>query len=374
MTLDEWTSKNSKRFFNISLFTTSAQFNLGLCRIRKKFDFSNAINSIKIKLAEFNLDINQDIVGITTDGAALMKKIGRLLLCEHQICINHGIHLAVMDSLYLSKSIRGNVLENHVQDSLSDESSDCFDDEMFFEQENGNDNEVAFDEYWEQLISKTRKTIKVFKYSPAKTEILENLKAASCRPKLPGKLIMDVKTRWNSLEEMINMFLKNFEWIEQALRSLKEKINFSSKEIVDLTELQKSLSPVKILVHHLSANHTSISSADSAVKHTIKELLTLNHPLCIKMAKHIESRYKERENIGLLRCVNYLRDPKTISFEKDDVKECIIEKLKTIYKRFFYLKVLVKLQMSQQVTWGRIIRMKHMSFTLINSLNHCEML
>ncbi len=69
-----------------------------------------------------------------------MKKLGRLLLCEHKICINHGIHLAVMDSLYLSKPIRSNVLVNHVQDSLSDESSDCFDDEMFFEQENVNDN------------------------------------------------------------------------------------------------------------------------------------------------------------------------------------------------------------------------------------------
>ncbi len=44
-------------------------------RIKGKFDAINAIAAIKFKLKKFDLDLEHDIVGITTDGAALMKKL-----------------------------------------------------------------------------------------------------------------------------------------------------------------------------------------------------------------------------------------------------------------------------------------------------------
>ena len=35
-----------------------------------------------------------------TDGAAVMKKVGRLLEVEQQLCLSHGAHLAVCNLLY----------------------------------------------------------------------------------------------------------------------------------------------------------------------------------------------------------------------------------------------------------------------------------
>ena len=52
------------------------------------------------KLSEFGLNLKEHIVGMVTDGAAVMEKTGQLSEVLHQICHSHGIHLAVVDVLY----------------------------------------------------------------------------------------------------------------------------------------------------------------------------------------------------------------------------------------------------------------------------------
>lgn len=47
-----------------------------------------------------------DIVSITTDGAKVMVKMGRQLPIIHQLCMAHGLHLAVMDVLYSKEVIK----------------------------------------------------------------------------------------------------------------------------------------------------------------------------------------------------------------------------------------------------------------------------
>ena len=50
------------------------------------------------KLNEFELNFTS-IVAITTDGAAVMKKLGGLVDTEHQLCLAHGLQLAVIKIL-----------------------------------------------------------------------------------------------------------------------------------------------------------------------------------------------------------------------------------------------------------------------------------
>lgn len=49
--------------------------------------------------------LETDIVAITKDGAKVMVKMGRQLPFTHQLCIAHGLHLAVMDVLYSKDAI-----------------------------------------------------------------------------------------------------------------------------------------------------------------------------------------------------------------------------------------------------------------------------
>jgi hypothetical protein len=55
------------------------------------------------RLEEFGVKADKHVVSIVTDGAAVMKKVGEICPCEQQLCLVHGLHLAVTDVLYSKK-------------------------------------------------------------------------------------------------------------------------------------------------------------------------------------------------------------------------------------------------------------------------------
>ena len=63
------------------------------------------IELLKQKLAQHGLDWRKDIVGIMTDGASVMKKVGRILPVNQQLCFPHGVQLAVIEELYQKQDI-----------------------------------------------------------------------------------------------------------------------------------------------------------------------------------------------------------------------------------------------------------------------------
>ncbi|KAG0440928.1 hypothetical protein DMUE_1418 [Dictyocoela muelleri] len=52
------------------------------------------------KLAKHKFNINTDILAIITDGASVMKKVGKILNLDQQLCFAHGVQLGVIDVLY----------------------------------------------------------------------------------------------------------------------------------------------------------------------------------------------------------------------------------------------------------------------------------
>ncbi len=119
------------------------------------------------------------------------------------------------------------------------------------------------------------------------------------------------------------------------MNSLKEKIVFTEQEIDDLRNLQKCLSPIKILVHHLSARYINVSKADYAVEHTINELKKFNTNFSFKLARHIEIRYKERRNSKFILCLNYIHNPKSFSNENQNFKDSMLKELMLDFNRMF---------------------------------------
>ncbi|CAF4947360.1 unnamed protein product [Pieris macdunnoughi] len=47
-----------------------------------------------------SLDADTDIIGMSTDGASVMVKVGKLMNCYQQLCFAHGLQLAVINVLY----------------------------------------------------------------------------------------------------------------------------------------------------------------------------------------------------------------------------------------------------------------------------------
>ena len=68
------------KYILISIFIAKNPFsNLGLIRMKGDFSAEKCSEVISIKLHEFRVDVESDIVVITTDGCAMMKKLGRIL-------------------------------------------------------------------------------------------------------------------------------------------------------------------------------------------------------------------------------------------------------------------------------------------------------
>lgn len=120
LSFDEWTSLRNRRYININLhyFNKSAGFyNLGMVRVMGSLPAEACVESVNKKLFEFGLSLQNDIVCISTDGARVMQKIGRIIPAHQILCILHGIQLAVVDVLYKKPT------HTDVDDSDTDELS-----------------------------------------------------------------------------------------------------------------------------------------------------------------------------------------------------------------------------------------------------------
>ena len=100
ITLDEWTSTRNRRYMTVNLHGRGTFWNLGLARVEGSMPAEKCIELLDKKLAEFELNLSDDIVSICTDGASVMRKVGNLIKPKQQLCYLHGIHLAVTDVLY----------------------------------------------------------------------------------------------------------------------------------------------------------------------------------------------------------------------------------------------------------------------------------
>ena len=106
ITLDEYTSSRIRRFININVHVKNRHWNLGMVRIFGSIPADKAVTIVREKLKEFGICLDSDIVAAPTDGAAVMKKFGKAFLPTHQLCLAHGIHLAICDALYKTTPIQ----------------------------------------------------------------------------------------------------------------------------------------------------------------------------------------------------------------------------------------------------------------------------
>lgn len=165
---DEWTSKKNKRYMNINLHFKNEHRNLGLIRINTSASAENLVRLISERLNLFNLNLENDIISITTDGPNVMKKLGRIVPCLQQFCYAHGLQLAVIDVLYQKRDSEESEVENIEDDPDQEAAEDCEsdddDDETRIEFETEYRREININ--YKDVIEKVRKTVKTFKNSP----------------------------------------------------------------------------------------------------------------------------------------------------------------------------------------------------------------
>lgn len=105
ITLDEWTDLTKRRYLLINLHDSKQTYNLGLIPIPVGHCGAEVILGLVVaKLEEYGIDPQKHIVASTSDGASVMVSYGTSIDVIVQLCVNHGEHLAVLDTLYEKKT------------------------------------------------------------------------------------------------------------------------------------------------------------------------------------------------------------------------------------------------------------------------------
>jgi hypothetical protein len=302
-TMDEWTSVRNRRYMNINIHASTEYWNLGLIRVKGSMPAEKCVDLIGEKLKQFGLSIDQ-IVAMTTDGASVMKKVGRLIPSQHQICIIHGLHLAIVEVIY-NKTIRDST-ENDELDDVDDNL--VFDDDAELTDTNDRDgfniDHVEGNESLTlqengmigPLVLKIRKIVKLFRQSPVRNDdvLQQNLVKAT------GKelsLILDIKIRWNSMLDMLERFRKSVDSIRTSLVTLELDISFSKSDVDRLDLIIAALQPVKVAVTALCADDMNLFTADITLKFMLDEIRQQNNELANELLNELIGRIKERRTV-----------------------------------------------------------------------------
>ena len=292
---DEWTSCASKRFVNIVLLGDCNFWNLGLIRILGSATAQHCLSLVKERLRLYNVNFYNDIACIITDGCNVMKGIGTIIKPVHQqLCFAHAIQLAVVKTLYTEQVSSPSGMETNVAED--DEVYESDDDEgsggIILEKEKP----VRFNDVYGPLIKKVRATVSIFRRSPLKNEVLQKYSKSEIGKEL--KLIMDCKTRWNSLCVMLARCLEMkycilFAQIELKINPLLSEDDFDKiKQICDVLE------PTKKTVELLCRRDANLIKTDAALLFLLDHLQEMQTSVSVDLYTNLVSEIQARRTIA----------------------------------------------------------------------------
>ncbi|XP_075990255.1 uncharacterized protein LOC142985898 [Anticarsia gemmatalis] len=313
LTFDEWTSQRNHRYLNLNIHHKEKYFNFGLIRIRGSCNAEHTISLVKDRLISFGIDFDTDVVGITTDGASVMVKVGKLVSCYQQLCFAHGLQLAVVDILYKKKH---NLVLEETIDSRFNESDD--DEDPVDSSESTADMAViiSYPDFpdieivtkYSDLLSKVRKVVKLFKKSPTKNDTFLQKYIKEEKGK-ELSLILDCRTRWNSLLDMIERFYDLKVCIDKSLIDIQSDVKFTDEECSTMKVLIDCLQPFKLAVEALCRRDATLITAETILKFVFEKLDGINSILSVELAEALRDRIKERRSIVITGILIYLNNP-----------------------------------------------------------------
>lgn len=210
----------------------------------------------------------KDIIGITTDGAKVMVKMGRESRFVHQQCIAHGLHLAVTDVLFkkrpvvlreapqvsnsnggeenivLIEDMSQNEDIQQIEDDIQQVEGDIANSEVFLVglvEGETEEEEIITEEFdLKLLIDKVREVVYTFKGHPGRMVYLHKHGMEDRGEELG--LLADCKTRWGSTHDMVERIVKLNAPVAKALIDGKlPSLAFTDVEIASLEVVSSEL-------------------------------------------------------------------------------------------------------------------------------------
>ncbi|GBM01429.1 hypothetical protein AVEN_236243-1 [Araneus ventricosus] len=222
--------------------------------------------------------------------------------CYQQLCLAHGLQLAVVDILRKKNIER----EEEHQEITSNESDTNDEDTNDTHEEQGVTVTTTTDPRhlhlsraeviprYNDLLQKVRKVVKLFKRSPTKYDMyLQKYVKENTGKEL--NLILDCRTRWNSLLAMIERFHKLKVFIDKALIDIGSDTTFSDLEWSKIKDPIESLQLFKLAVEAICRRDSTLLTAETTLK-----LVTQDKMLSAELSEDRRTPHCSNRNINIL--------------------------------------------------------------------------
>ena len=111
-------------------------------------------------------------------------------------------------------------------------------------------------------------------------------------------LILDLKTRWDSLVAMLERFLELNSYILKAMIGLKEILNISEEEYAVTNATTILLQPIKVGIERLGRSDAALLDAEGVLIFILDDLWEKNIFFTNKLLQSVQQRIEERRNIN----------------------------------------------------------------------------
>ena len=241
----------------------------------------------------------------------MMKKVGRLLPKIHQLCYAHGLQLVIHDIFYQKHTTLSEIDSNYSNETDESDAKD----EILSELEDidglaivEQDNPLVVNASVGDVVNKVRRVVKLFKRSPLKNEILQTY----VKEKHPNELqlILDCRTRWSTLLNMLERIVKLRIPIHKALLDLDIDIKLNDEEFHHINNIVQALDPIKLAVEALCRREANLITAEATIKFLFEEIQT--YPATeytIKIIDAINQRSVQERYIEASVIMAYLHNP-----------------------------------------------------------------
>lgn len=196
---------------------------------------------------------------------------GKELGIIHQLCYDHGIHLAVQKVVY--KKVQEDKMKlRNGEDGSADEGSDESDSE---EEDQADDEEFRVD--LGRNVNQMRKIVKLFKKSRELNGRLQQLVVEKLGKNL--QLQLDVCTRWNSLLSMVRTFSRIGDPVKEVLTETNHLEMWNNKFRLAIDQLFIVLNVAEMTMNEISKDEATLLTADGAFEFLFDELQGINSKL-----------------------------------------------------------------------------------------------
>ena len=274
---------------------------------------------VQDRLTEFGVDCKTEVVAVVNDGASVMVKFGNLAPFEQQLCFSHAIHLAVTDVIY-KKEAAGSRMRDEEEEEEKEEEVEVEEKEEEEEEEEEELSPLDLREDIGAVVKKVRCVVRYFRKSPKRNEVLQKYVLEERNQEL--SVVIDCKTRWNSLQGMIQRYFQLRIPISKALIDLRLPHDITNSDCELLEDLLAALTPLKLGSERLGRRDSNLLTAEGTCKFMFAALEKTETKLCQDLLLALRKRVGERRKVDLVSLAKFLQDPSCLStVEEDDFFE-----------------------------------------------------